>query len=86
MNDCGKPESGPMPATADNFDYQAAQHHDMTLLQQVTIDRLVEMHRIAGTKFTWLNEKDVEGLACACGLFTEYQQAIQPKVKNGTHG
>ena len=68
----------------DEPDHQAAQHQDMLLLKEATLIRLYELHLLvdACSDYTNLNEIDVEGLACACGLFTEYKQLIQPKVKH----
>lgn len=59
------------------------QHQDMLLLQQATVERLVEIHYLvdACSDHTSLQENDVIELAVACGLPQEYLQAIKPKLK-----
>lgn len=82
-----------------NFDYQAAQHQqhqDNLVLQRALIEQLVEVRHLVslywGKLFcgtmdeTWLNEKDIENIACACGVLNEYKQAIQPGDTNADHG
>ena len=65
------------------FDYQAAQHQDMLLFKQATIERLLELRLLvdACDNHTTLNQVDVEGLAIACGLHDEFKQAIKGKYE-----
>ncbi len=67
----------------EDFDWQAAQHHDRMLLQQSLVEQLKEVHDLvfSCSDSTQLTERDVKNIAAACGVYTEYLQAINPQPK-----
>lgn len=71
-----------------HFDYEAAQHQDKLVMQQGLVEQLVEARRLR-TQFmgaTWLTEKDIESIACACGVVDEYRQTIANQAQGGNNG
>ena len=67
-----------------DFDYEAAQHQDQLLLQQVLLSQLCELHALidACSDYTWLREEDIRNIAAGCGLYEDYIQAIKPKQEH----
>ena len=69
---------------------EAAQHQDRLVMQRALVEQLVEVRSLINScliypshfHVTWLNEKDIENIACACGVQTEYLQAIKPKEEH----
>lgn len=70
------------------FDYEAARHQDKLVMQQELVEQLVEMRRVRMElrHVTWLTEKDIESIACACGVLDEYKQAIANQAQGGNNG
>lgn len=63
-------------------DYQDAQHQDELIRQKALLEQLVEVSLlIASDNHSWLTERDVENIACACGVFDLYKQAINTGAK-----
>lgn len=60
------------------YDDQAAAHQDHLLMEQATIERLLEMRLLVNAfpNYTWLNQDDVDGLALASGLYTRFRDSI----------